>query len=62
MSSLIAFSAVAVDPFSQGLAGFLSQIDLTLMFTMAGTLMFVIAVVVSFNPVVHTKVEKIFKK
>lgn len=58
MSSLIAFSAVAVDPFSQSMAGFLSQIDLTLMFIVAGMLMFATAVIVSLNPVVHTVVEK----
>lgn len=44
VASLLTFAAVAVDPFSQGIAGALSQIDVTLAFGAAGVLLLLVGV------------------
>ncbi|KAB8314054.1 MFS transporter [Tolypothrix campylonemoides VB511288] len=54
MMGLLTFTAVALDPFSQAASGFLMDINLTLMFVIAGVIMLVTAVVTSFNQAVRT--------
>ncbi|MDX2139008.1 MAG: MFS transporter [Chloroflexota bacterium] len=49
VASLLVFSAVALDPFSNGIAGALAEIDLTLLFVAAGVLLAVGGVVALFN-------------
>ncbi|NJN15142.1 MAG: MFS transporter [Oscillochloris sp.] len=46
MASLLVFSAVALDPFSNGLAGVISELSLTGLFVGAGVLMLVVGIVV----------------
>lgn len=53
MMGLLTFSAVALDPFSQAAAGFLMDINLTLMFVVAGATMLLTGVVTSFNRTVR---------
>jgi len=59
IASLSTFAAVAVDPFSQGTAGFLSQIDVTLAFGAAGGLLLLIALVVALSPVAQMEAKGI---
>jgi MFS family permease len=47
MMGLLTFSAVALDPFSQAASGFLMDINLTLMFVVAGTTMLLTALTTS---------------
>jgi hypothetical protein len=49
MMGLLTFTAVALDPFSQAISGFLMAIDLTLMVVVAGTTMLLTAAANSFN-------------
>jgi MFS family permease len=57
IGSLIALSAVAVDPFSQAVAGALSQIDVTLTFAASGGLLLLVAIVLAFNRTTHMPVS-----
>ncbi|MCU0499496.1 MAG: MFS transporter [Anaerolineae bacterium] len=57
IASLLTFSAVAVDPFSQGIAGALSQVDVTLAFSAAGVLLLIVGIGVFFSPTAHLKIE-----
>ncbi|MBD3886064.1 MFS transporter [Phormidium tenue FACHB-886] len=47
MMSLVMFAAIALDPFSQALSGVFLEINLTLLFVVAGGMMLITAVVVS---------------
>jgi MFS family permease len=49
MMGLLTFTSVALDPFSQAISGFLMDINLTLMFAIAGATMLLTATVTSFN-------------
>ncbi|MBD2078209.1 MFS transporter [Phormidium sp. FACHB-592] len=55
MMGLLTFTSVALDPFSQAISGFLMDINLTLMFVVAGTTMLLTAVITSFNHSLTTK-------
>ncbi|MEG3959509.1 MFS transporter [Microcoleus sp. herbarium2] len=54
MMGLLTFTSVALDPFSQAISGFLMDIDLTLMFVVAGATMLLTAIVTSFNRVIKS--------
>ncbi|MUG92872.1 MFS transporter [Scytonema sp. UIC 10036] len=49
MMGLLTFTAVALDPFSQAASGFLMDINLTLMFVVAGATMLLTAVITPFS-------------
>lgn len=51
MASLLTFAAVAVDPFSNGISGVVSEINLTLLFVAAGVLMLVTGYLIATNRV-----------
>ena len=51
---LLTFTAVALDPFSQAISGFLMAIDLTLMVVVAGTTMLLTAAANSLNQATRT--------
>lgn len=55
MMGLLTFTAVALDPFSQAISGFLMDINLTLMFVIAGATMLLTAAVTSFNRTITTR-------
>lgn len=55
MMGLLTFTSVALDPFSQAISGFLMDINLTLMFVMAGATMLLTAAVTSFNRTITTR-------
>lgn len=54
MMGLLTFTSVALDPFSQAISGFLMDIDLTLMFVVAGATMLLTAIATSFNRVIRS--------
>lgn len=54
MMGLLTFTAVALDPFSQAISGFLMDINLTLMFAIAGATMLLTAAITSFNRAIKT--------
>jgi hypothetical protein len=54
MMGLLTFTAVALDPFSQAISGFLMAIDLTLMVVVAGTTMLLTAAANSLNQATRT--------
>lgn len=53
MASLLTFSAVAVDPFSNGLSGVVSEINLTLLFVAAGVLMLITGYLIATNRIMN---------
>ncbi|MDX2243720.1 MAG: MFS transporter [Leptolyngbyaceae cyanobacterium bins.302] len=55
MMGLLTFTSVALDPFSQSISGFLMDINLTLMFVVAGATMFLTAIATSFNQAIRAK-------
>lgn len=55
MASLLVFAAVALDPFSNALAGFIGEFDLTLLYALAGALIGIGGVLMLFNRTLRTE-------
>ena len=55
LASLIVFASVALDPLSQGVSGFISEIDLTLLFVASGLLMIMTGVLTALSPTIRQR-------